>query len=243
MKVMKNLILLLPISLLVACGKSKPPMTIQELNQNEVVTPDGSNIQGLYAADLWPINFNLNFSRVGVAGISRDGDNFEAMVKLKYGPKGIKHSQAIYTGRRCPTLQDDLNKDAYIDMQEALMAIGRVTIPLDADLSSQKSGYGIFPIGNANNGRYFYQETTSFEKMFSDLKNEDLDTEDQFEKIPENNGLTFPGRVILIQGATEKGTLPETIAAPTGEGIRESMPIACGILWKVKSLPEDLKEE
>lgn len=229
--------------LLVACGKSDESKLskYQELNQNEQIMPDGSNVEGLYAAELWPINFNLNFSKVGSIGISRKDDNFTASVKLQHGPRGIRHVQAIYTGRRCPNLSDDKNKDAFIDMSEALAAIGDISIPLDGDLSSQSAGSGDYPTGHINTGKYFYQQTTSFEKLFSDLKSPDVDPEDLYAKLEE--GLTLPGRIVLIQGATEKGTIPDTIATVPGKTVRESLPIACGVIWKVRSLPSDLKEE
>lgn len=212
------------------------------INQNEVVLADGSNVQGIYAGELLPLNFNLHFKTVGLAGVQRDGDMFSAFVKINNGPKSIKHRQAIYTGRRCPNLNDDVNKDAYIDMKEAMVAIGKISIPLDADLDSQYGGMGEFPFGGET-GKYFYQKSASFDRLFSDLKSEDTNPQDNIIKIPEEDGLTLPGRVLIIQGISENVLLPETIAVEEGESPHESLPLACVVLWKVAEMPEGLKPE
>lgn len=172
-------------------------------------------------------------------GINREGDSFKASVKLKYGPKSTPHIQAIYTGRRCPGISDDLNKDAFIDMKEALVAIGQITIPLDSNLDSQTEGGSQYPMGDEK-GKYFYEAQASFERMFADLKTEDKDPSDNIIKLEANDGLTFPGRVVLIQGVSESMKLPATVKAPDGQDLHKSLPVACGIIWKVKEIPTEL---
>lgn len=195
-------------------------------SQNEIILADGSNIQGIYAADLYPVNYNLHFKQVGTAALQRDGDVFSAHVNLKYGPRDTKVKQAVYTGRRCPNLSDDLNKDAYIDMQEALIAIGSVSIPLDGVLDSSEQGAGVYPVGDSVTGQYAYMVTASFSRMFEDLKL-NLGVE----------GVTFPGRVVLLTGIPESVFLPPTVAAAEGQSVHSSLPLACGVLWKVDGLP------
>lgn len=246
-KTIKKSLPLLSLCLMVSCGeaidsKSSPSAQTpgNETTQNEIIVSDGSNINGFYAADLAPVNYNLHFLKVGAAGVERDNDRFSAYVRLKYGPKDIEHTQAIYTGRRCPNINDDLNKDAYIDIKEALIAIGKITIPLDDNIESQEEGQYQYPRGDVNTGKYYYERTASFERMFADLKSEDTDAEDNIIKIPEDDGLTFPGRVVLIQGASEKKELPETVASFEGVSPYKTIPVACGILWKVKERPAEL---
>jgi hypothetical protein len=229
-----------------SCGQSglsvkSPPVGPDGITQNETITSDGSNINGIYATDLYPVNYNLQLRKVGVAAVVRSGDTFSAFVKMQYGQKDTALRQAIYTGRRCPNINDDLNKDAYIDIQEALFAIGQVTIPLDHNLDSQLEGGSEFPIGDSVYGRYFYEIRASFEKMFSDLKTTDEHLDDDIVKLGADSGLTFPGRVIVLQGLNESVFLPPTAGTNNGETAYKTMPIACGVLWKVAKLPSELE--
>lgn len=238
-------IAVLSLCFLVSCGGSSGGGSASSLDsdgvmQNETIEADGSNIDGIYVAELYPQNFNLHLMNVGLAGVKREGDNFTAYVNLKYGPKNSYHKQAIYTGRRCPNIDDDLNKDAYIDMQEALIAIGKISIPLDSNLDSQYGGYGDFPY-SSDAGKYFYKVNASFNRMFADLKTEDTDPDDLMIKLGENDGLTFPGRVVLIQGASDNAALPATVGTLGSESVARTIPVACGILWKVNELPEEFK--
>lgn len=229
-----------------SCGQSGLAIKSQDLNsdgitQNETIMPDGSNIKGIYATDLYPVNYNLHLKKVGAAAVVRNGDSFSALVKIHYGQKGTALRQAIYTGRRCPNVNDDLNKDAYIDIQEALFAIGQITIPLDHNIDSQQEGINDYPTGDLNSGRYFYEETTSFQKMFADLKATDENPNDDITKLGVDSGLTFPGRVIVLQGLNESVFLPDTAATNNGETAYKTMPVACGVLWKVAKLPSELE--
>ncbi len=231
--------------LIVSCGGKSSGGSSSDsqnnlVNQNETIMPDGSNVQGIYSTELWPQNFNLQLMRVGIAAVERDRDEFKAMVKMETGSKGTQMRQAIYTGRRCPNLSDDLNHDAYIDIQEARIAIGMITIPLDGNLDSQSRGGHGFPQGNSSRGSYHYRVSASFDRMFSDLKRPDDDSSDDITKLGINEGITFPGRVVLVQGVSSDIILPPTVAGEGNMTPQESIPMACGILWKVTDLPDEL---
>jgi hypothetical protein len=246
----KKTLPLLSLCLIAACsgssggGSSRQNEVAEEttttsgINQNEVVTPDGANIDGLYAADLWPVNYNLHLKSVGAVGVSRTGDTFEAIVNMKYAPRSVVLKSATYTARRCPNLNDDLNKDAYIDINEARVAIGKITIPFDSDLDSQAGGS--FGVSGAD-GKYFYQKTASFERLFADLKLPDENPMDQYIKLGQEDGLTFPGRIVIVQGLADTVTLPETVGTADGESSHQTIPVACGVLWKVAEMPEGLR--
>lgn len=244
MKFIKSALPLMSLCLLVtACSESGSNVKSQSttgMNQNETIQPDGSNVKGIYVGDVWPVNYNLHFKTLGKAGVSRDGDTFEAMVNLKYAPKATTLRGAIYTARRCPTINDDLNKDAYIDILEARLAIGKITIPFDADLDSQMGGRSSYASSDVT-GKYSYHRTASFDRMFADLKQPDEDPSDQVIKLGDTEGLTFPGRIIIFQGLNNDVTLPQTVATSDGLSAHESIPIGCAVLWKVDELPEELK--
>ncbi len=241
---MKFLISLCLPLLLVSCVDSlegdSSSKTGAEMNQNEVIELDGSNVQGHYAAEIWPVNYNLHFKSIGTVGVSRDGDEFKAMVKMKYGPKDTRVRQAIYNARRCPTLEDDSNKDAYVDILEARAAIGKITVPFDGDLNSQLGGSGIYP-GVGIDGKLSWSQTASFSKMFEDLKGVDENPSDQITKLAD--GITFPGRIVLFQGIPRKVQLPETVASPDNDSPYDTLPVGCAVLWKVGQLPVELTQE
>lgn len=227
--------------LLAACSESKSNLDSGNgVAQNETVEADGSNINGIYAGEIWPVNYNLHFRRLGMLGVKREGDNFEAMINMKYAPKGTTLRPAIYTARRCPTIKDDLNKDAYIDILEARLAIGKITIPFDGDLDSQMGGRGSYSSSDVT-GKFTYHRTASFDRMFADLKTPDNDPSDQIVKLGEEEGITFPGRIVIIHGLDKDIKLPESVATTDGESAHESLPVACAVLWKVKDMPEELK--
>lgn len=245
MKFMKSTLPVLALSLLVgACSESGSSSngggSGSGFSQNEIARPDGSNVDGNYAAEIWPVNYNLHFKTLGMVGVKREGDMFEAMINMKYAPKSTAIRSAIYTARRCPTIQDDLNKDAYIDILEARLAIGKVTIPFDSDLDSQMSGYGDWPSSDAS-GKLMYHESASWERLFADLKTPDADSTDQMVKLGDTDGITFPGRIVLFQGLDANVTLPESVATTDGLSAHQSIPVGCAVLWKVQDMPAELQ--
>ncbi len=243
-----NLILVLSVPVFVSCGSSgnssNDPKLESEpvLNQNEEITRDGSNVQGLYAGEIWPVNTNLHLQDIGHVGVTRNGDNLKASVNLKHGPKGTRIKQALYNARRCPALQDDLNKDAYIDILEARIATGKMMIPFDGNLDSQSAGEGEFPEVGLD-GKMSWSRTASFLRLFADLKLPDTDPEDELIKLGDEEGMTLPGRIVLFQGASEAVPLPETVGSIDGESRYKSIPIGCAVLWRVKEIPGELAAE
>lgn len=230
------------LSLLASCvdgSSNKISRAPSGINQNESIQADGSNVQGIYAAEIWPINTNLHLKNIGSVGVERDGDSFKAMVRLKYGPKSVRVKQAVYLARRCPNINDDLNKDAYVDIQEARQAIGKMVIPFDENLDSQSEGMSDFPSTDAS-GKMFWSESASFERLFQDLKAVDANPDDELMKLKEEEGITLPGRIVLFQGASATNPLPETVGSTDGESRYSSLPVGCAVLWKVEAMPTDL---
>jgi hypothetical protein len=240
-----QILILLSFGLIISCGKTgnkDQGLAGNGVYQNETIMADGSNIKGTYASVLRPLNKNIHMPTLGTAAVQRVGDTFSAFVKIKSGQRGTTFKQAIYTGRRCPDIKDDLNKDAYVDINEALVAIGEIVIPLDINIDSQLGGSNNYPRGDIASGSFFYRATASFERMFADLKTPDENSYDNVIKLGANDGLTFPGRIILIQGVNEKFFLPPTVGTVGVENAHETIPLACGVLWKVSALPKELTQ-
>lgn len=231
----------LPFALLFAvafsCGKKD---TSHDPEEEEVLRFDGSNIKGVYQAQLKALNVNSTLVTVGAAGLHRESDIFKAFVKLYIGDKGVIHKQSIHTGTRCPTLEDDVNSDGYIDEREAQFVVGNIIVPLDGDLDSQAGGNNAYPVGNGLAGGYFYERSASFSRMFADLHDLDSDTLDEIDKIPYGRGFSFNKKVILIHGAGSQIRIPDSVNTVGNSTRARSLPIACGILTRSKNFPSEL---
>ena len=222
-----------------ACGKAGSPAGTP---YREELRADGSNINGNYTAQLFPVNINLHAPNAGKASMTREGDELIARVKLTVGAKGADYRQAVYWGNRCPGVEADTNHDGWIDMTEMESGLGDVIIPLDGDLDSQSQGTGQYPNGYSNRGAYFYKRTASFSRFFEDLKSPDENTHDRVMKLGENTGFTFLGKVILIQGATEDYNIPDSVSSYYGLSKLRSLPVACGVFFKSNDVVSDESE-
>lgn len=222
-----------------ACGKAGSPTATP---YREELKADGSNINGNYTAQLFPVNINLHAPSAGKASMTREGDELIARVKLTVGAKGANYRQAIYWGNRCPGVEADINRDGWIDMTEMESTLGDVIIPLDGNLDSQSLGTGQYPSGFNARGAFFYKKTASFSRFFEDLKSPDENTHDRVMKLGENTGFTFLGKVILIQGATEDYKIPDSVSSYYGLSRIRSLPIACGVLFKADDVVSDEAE-
>lgn len=228
--------------ILQSCGKndsdkSNQPSVPQEENRNrEVAAVDGSNIQGHYQAQFMTLNPHVNGTIPGSANFFRKENNIFAYVRLFAGGVKAWHMQNVYTGSRCPNLSDDKNGDGFIDILEAEQAVGKILIPLDSDISSQNSGRRFYPLADAS-GSYQYERMTSINSMLRDLQGEDKDPADDFVKLAANEGMSFEGKVVLIQGVSENVVLPESVGSKTRLAAFQTLPIACGIFKKITGEP------
>ena len=220
-----------------ACGKAGTP---DGQPYREELKADGSNINGTYSAILYPVNINLHAPKSGMATFNRSGDELTAKVKLNVGAQGAHYRQAIYWGNHCPGMEADLNKDGYLDMPEMEVALGDIIVPLDGDLDTQAGGTGQYPSGSNVRGSYFYKRTASFSRFFEDLKAPDPNSRDRIRKLEDQQGFTFLGKVVLVQGATAEFRIPETVSSYYGLSRLNSLPIACGVIFKSDdSIPDE----
>lgn len=244
MKINKFLAPLILSLVLTGCGKSSDDKNknnssgpdANEARNNEpeeekIVYPsDGSNIQGKYIARFTTLNPHVNGTVPGSVTFFRENDRVLVYLRLFAGYPKAWHQQKIYEGSRCPTLADDKNGDGYIDILEAEAVLGKILIPLDADISSQRSGRNFYPLGDLS-GSYFYERTTSFSRMFRDLK--DIKNQsDEYKKLDEDEGFSIEGRVVLIQGVSQEVEFPETVGSTARYKPFQTLPIACGIFME-----------
>jgi hypothetical protein len=220
---------------IVACGKSDSSAGMP-VEKNKILPVDGSNIMGLYMAKFFTINPGVNGTLPGSATLQRQDDQFLAYVRLFGGAPNAWHQQNVHVGKRCPNASDDLNRDGYIDIEEGNLVWGKIILPLDSNLRSQKSGKNIYPIADAT-GSYFYERETSFEEMFNDLKSEDKDLNDPWIKLASDKGLDFEGKVVVVHGTASDIDYPPTVVSADNRPVFQTLPIACGVFKKVTKIP------
>lgn len=248
----KNMILPLAILLMTSgCGvnekekKNSPLPENQTARAEETKEPaplDGSNIQGHYQAKFITLNPHVNGTIPGSANFYREDQKIFAYVRLFAGGVKAWHMQNVYLGERCPTINDDLNKDGFIDINEAEKVLGKILIPLDSDISSQNSGKRFFPLADLS-GYYHYERISNFDRFLKDLQEPDKDLEDNIVKLPDGEGLTIVGKTFMVQGISETVTLPETVATKENRRSFQTLPVACGVFEKVTKAPGEVYVE
>ncbi len=230
------LVVLSIVPFLASCGESGSE---NGTKKNEELTDDsidGSTIDGIYRAKFITLNPQINGTIPGSLTLYRKEDRLITFVRLFAGGPRAWHQQGIYRGKRCPTLADDTNKDGIIDIVEAMKVVGKMIIPLDANMNSQMSGRNFFPIGDMS-GYYHYERVSSFRRLFSDLRTEDFDSEDNISKLEPDEKFSFARRIVLVQGVIEETVLPETVAGLGKRKPFQMLPITCGIIQKVTDTP------
>lgn len=223
---------------LTSCGGSGGGSSKGSSHTKSVDTLE-TDMYGIYQAILSPLNETVSGKITGSLTLMREMDEFVAHVRFVSGPSSILHSQGIYVGHRCPTLSDDLNKDGFIDAEEGAKVYGNVLIPLDEDLNSQRMGGGTYPLADEF-GNYSYSQAASYEKMLDDLLEKDINPTDDIAKLGNQKTLMAIGKVVVIFGIKNDQPLPETVIGKGRLGPHEAMPIACGIVKKVRNSPGEV---
>lgn len=237
---MKSLLLLLSLTLLLtSCGGSGggggSKKTAEEDTSPVNIDIDG-NLDGQYLAVFEPLNHQITGKITGAFTFARDKVEDELVGDVRItnaGPKLI-HAQYVRAGKRCPDAKDDTNGDGIIDAREGEAVYGKVLFPLDGDLSSQSSHDGEFPVGD-NYGNYIYSRVTKFTTFIKDMRARSSD--DGYVKLSADEPLDINGRVVVIHGVDPASDLPVTVSTIGRVSSYQSLPIVCGVIWKVLGAP------
>lgn len=215
---------------LVSCGSDSSGGGGTSSTRNEEQLGD----EGIYRAVLKPINESLSGKTDGTVEVKIKGDDVQVLSNITGSPAGVKHLQNIMHSTSCPTAAVDANNDSLIDAAEAMKAAGKILIPLDSDLSSQLDGMSYGPISNGS-GNYVYKKSTTLSSLLSDLNAVDPDPSDAVIKLPSGRDLHLAGRVVLIHGVRSSSDLPASVVAFGEHSAEVSLPIACGVLVRVRN--------
>jgi len=227
--------------LTLSCGKKDSSNVSKNANNPDVQSPEereeeSTSYKGTYLAKFETLNPQLNGNVPGSMTIHFKEERVYFYVRLFGAHPKAWHPQKMYLGTRCPTIDDDLNKDGFLDINEVESVVGKIIIPIDANLSTQNAGKNFYPTGDLS-GNYSYERLTRIGSLIDDLRNEDFDPEDNLVKLQSNESLQIEGRPVVIYGTGSEVVLPETITTQQELKPFKTFPIVCGILKKVETFP------
>lgn len=195
---------------LAACGGQNGSNS----SPSEMSREEAQVTEGKYKAILRPYNKTLSgWIPNGMVDIKIIGNEIEVKSWLD-DSANVTHRQTIHVGTRCPDVEDDTNKDGFVDFHETLTVTKKILIPLDGDLRSLTGGENGYPKGNFD----YYQKAP-----LSDLMNE-----------LNQQGLNLAGKVIIVTGVAETRSLPATVSSLPGLTAQLSVPIACGVIERME---------
>lgn len=231
-----------------SCGKDAGgpgAPVVMEHQEPQVEHPEvEAPMSGQFLAVIGPVNEIVSGRVTGAVTIARDNDEFVGDVRFSGGPltASTLHAQSVRTGTRCPIPDDDKNHDGFIDAIEGELVYGKVLIPLDGDLNAQHLDLGTYPYADQF-GSYIYSEVASYEKLFSDLKEKDINPEDYLIKLEETVDLKVTGKVVVIEGISLDANLPESVQSISQNDRHHTLPVACGVVRKVNSSPGTIERD
>jgi hypothetical protein len=241
----KNIILLAVFIFAIACSPQQAKKVSQQMRpaateskEPQIEHKPELEIDGQYLAILETLNEVVSQEVTGAVTISREDDEFVGDVYFLGGPltASVLHMQSVHEGTKCPTMEDDLNQDGFIDAVEGEMVYGKVLIPLDADLNAQHLELGTYPVADQY-GLYVYSSVASYERFITDLKAENLNPNGYLTKLKPDEKLELEGKVVIIKGVSRAALLPDTVQSNSRWPNHQTIPIACGVMQKVRSTP------
>lgn len=196
-----------------------------------------SEAEGTYVAEMQVMNRGVGGAISSSLSITKDGERMIAYIRFNGGMPSVSHQQRVHVGTACPTQDDDKNGDGYVDINEAYDRVGKILFPLDADISSQERGMSLWPMADIY-GSYNWERATNFQRFISDLREPDLNGDNDFAKLGPGGALNLDGRVVLFHGTNkETSNLPDTVGTRGRLANFQTIPIACGVIRKVSTVP------
>ena len=123
-------IIILCFMLVAACGKDSNGRSPQIIPTIQVASEENAQ----YRLVMGALNGKSSF---GTASFDFD-ENSKLHINFNMinFPGQVSHGQSLHTGVKCPTIEDDLNKDGFVDFQEGLKVYGEAALPFDKKYGS-----------------------------------------------------------------------------------------------------------
>lgn len=140
------------------------------------------------------------------------------VVGLTPGLMHLQHFHGFPDGKAasCPSVQQDVNGDGYIDLIETEPVAGTTMLPFHAHPATLEITNDTYPVAD-NTGAASYRHSASVAELEKALKN-------KF-KVPV---LDLSKRVIFVHGVANDVKLPETVKSLPGAPAQVTLPVACG---------------
>lgn len=227
--------------IVVSCGGGGGENSASKKNSKSNRNPIEREFKGQYRAVLNSLNNGIAGITTGSATFSYHEDQFIGYVRFSGTQAKVLHTQHVHVGKTCP--EKDENQDGIIDAVETHNVVGKILIPLDADLSSQDRGSSIWPVASEN-GSYHWNQATTLEKIMADLRESDSDPEDDFVKLGvQDKNFDLTGKVIVIYGVPKESALPESAQSRGRLTNFQGLPVACGVFEKITHIPGHVDED
>lgn len=211
--------------LIISCGGSDGGGGSASGPQREEIALEED--QGLYLATLRPLNTHLSgFLPTGQMEIKVGGSAFQVKSVLE-DDAPVVHMLNMHTSSECPSMGHDSNGDGLVDVNEMSVATGPVILPFDSDLSFQEKGE--FPRGS-----FTYVRSISVGALMQDLMAPDSNPNDHIVKLSAAESFGLEGKVVMVHGVNGGTTIPTTVTSLGNMTPQASIPVACGILRKIK---------
>lgn len=227
-------------------GSKGSPVATPRERADEVNAPNTLGIefdrQAKYLAVLHAANPIIAPDVAGNVNLTRHEDELIGYVRFAGGAPEIGHQQRVYEGSECPTMAQDTNGDGILDVEEVMVHVGKVLIPLDGDLSTQDRGSSVTPVADIYGG-YWWEDVVNFERFAADLRDTDFDLEDDVVKLGAEKMLDIEGKVVLIHGVQADAALPASVATRGRLANHQTLPVACGILRKINTVPGTYEDD
>lgn len=182
-----------------------------------------------YVASLQSMNSDVTGDKATAeATFTVEGDNLTITVDAKGLPPDIQHWQHFhgFTDERvaaCPTSADDTNGDGLIDLIETEAVAGTTMVPFDSDPVAMDVANGDYPEADAD-GTFSYSQTVSLRAL-----------DGAFDKAFAGQSPHLDRRVIFIHGVVADAELPESVASLGPIPAHVTLPIACGVIERVRN--------
>ncbi|MGV8942095.1 MAG: hypothetical protein ACOH1P_11285 [Lysobacter sp.] len=211
--------------LLPACSQQPTPV---DAAAAAPTTAAATSVGPQYTARLQPMNSQVTGSdAMADARFVVDGDSLLIRIDARGLPPDIEHWQHFHgfaddKVAACPTAAADANGDGIVDLIETEAVAGTTMVPFDTDPAAMDIAHGQYPHAGAD-GSFNYQQivsmpalTAAFAKAFAG-QTPDLDR-----------------RVIFIHGVVTDARLPSTVASLGPIPAHVTLPIACGVIERVR---------